>query len=60
MSDETTLHCYLHPERETLLRCNNCERPICTKCAVLTPRLPLQGMHPKPAKKFETAQATTW
>ena len=37
MADPETLFCYVHPDRETLLRCNNCERPICTKCAVLTP-----------------------
>ena len=37
MADPETLYCYIHPESETLLRCNNCERPICTKCAVLTP-----------------------
>jgi hypothetical protein len=29
--------CYNHPERETTLRCNRCERPICADCAVLTP-----------------------
>lgn len=29
--------CYNHPDRETMLRCNRCERPICTSCAVLTP-----------------------
>jgi hypothetical protein len=28
--------CYNHPNRETLLRCNRCDRPICTSCAVLT------------------------
>lgn len=28
--------CANHPERETLLRCNRCEKPICTECAVLT------------------------
>ncbi len=33
----TTLVCYNHPNRETMLRCNRCERPICTSCAVLTP-----------------------
>lgn len=33
----TALYCYNHPQRETLLRCNRCERPICTECAVLTP-----------------------
>ncbi len=32
-----TLYCYNHPQRATLLRCNNCNRPICTECAVLTP-----------------------
>ncbi|MCC7129759.1 MAG: hypothetical protein IT297_05105 [Anaerolineae bacterium] len=31
------LYCYNHPNVETSLRCNNCERPICPKCAVLTP-----------------------
>ena len=35
--DTKTLHCYNHPDRETMLRCNRCERPICTACAVLTP-----------------------
>jgi hypothetical protein len=32
-----TLYCYVHPNRETTLRCNNCERPICAQCAVRTP-----------------------
>ena len=32
-----TLYCYVHPSRETTLRCNNCERPICAQCAVRTP-----------------------
>jgi len=32
-----TLYCYVHPSRETSLRCNNCERPICAACAVRTP-----------------------
>lgn len=31
------LYCYNHPQRETQLRCNRCERPICSECAVLTP-----------------------
>jgi hypothetical protein len=34
---EPTLYCYVHPRRATLLRCNNCERPICISCAVHTP-----------------------
>jgi hypothetical protein len=32
-----TLYCYNHPNRETSLRCNNCNRPICASCAVRTP-----------------------
>jgi hypothetical protein len=32
-----TLYCYVHPNRETSLRCNRCERPICAQCAVRTP-----------------------
>jgi hypothetical protein len=31
------IFCYNHPDRETYLRCNRCNRPICTDCAVLTP-----------------------
>ena len=39
MTDTTTetLYCYVHPNRETALRCNNCNRPICASCAVRTP-----------------------
>lgn len=25
-------YCYRHPDRETLLSCSSCERPICTSC----------------------------
>jgi len=32
-----TLKCANHLGRETLLRCNRCEKPICVECAVLTP-----------------------
>jgi len=31
------LYCYVHPDRETTLRCNNCNRPICASCAIRTP-----------------------
>jgi MFS family permease len=34
--DPQVMYCYVHPDRETLLRCNRCERPICQSCAVLT------------------------
>jgi hypothetical protein len=33
----TTLYCYVHPDRETTLRCKRCERPICASCAQRTP-----------------------
>lgn len=31
------LHCYRHPDRETGLRCVQCNRPICGECAYVTP-----------------------
>jgi hypothetical protein len=38
MSEQTAIStCANHPNIETSLRCNRCEKPICTKCAVLTP-----------------------
>ena len=38
MSDtEPILYCVNHPNTETTLRCSRCEKPICAKCAVLTP-----------------------
>ena len=59
MTDDSILFCYVHPDRETLLRCNKCERPICTQCAVLTPT----GYRCKECirsqqKTFETAQSS--
>lgn len=36
-NENPKMYCYNHPQRETLLRCNRCERPICSECAVLTP-----------------------
>lgn len=34
---EHILYCANHPQTETTLRCNRCEKPICAKCAILTP-----------------------
>ncbi|MFN2147027.1 MAG: B-box zinc finger protein [Anaerolineales bacterium] len=34
---EQTLVCANHPNRETTLRCNRCEKPICAQCAIQTP-----------------------
>src|SRR4030065_902931 len=31
------IYCANHPSIETSLRCNKCEKPICAKCAILTP-----------------------
>ncbi len=36
-TESATLYCENHPHVETSLRCNRCEKLICTKCAVLTP-----------------------
>lgn len=36
-SPANVLYCANHPTTETTLRCNRCEKPICAKCAVLTP-----------------------
>ena len=51
------LYCANHPNQETLLRCNRCEKPICSKCAIQTPtgyrcRECVRGQQ----KNFETAQ----
>ena len=35
--DTASQYCYVHPNRDTSLRCNRCERPICANCAVRTP-----------------------
>lgn len=32
----TVTFCYRHPDTETGLRCNRCNKPICTKCAIRT------------------------
>jgi uncharacterized membrane protein YhaH (DUF805 family) len=31
------IYCANHPTVETSLLCNKCEKPICSKCAILTP-----------------------
>ena len=36
-TDDGSLFCYRHPSSETYIRCNRCDQPICTKCAVQTP-----------------------
>jgi hypothetical protein len=34
---DTPMFCANHPNRETTLRCNRCEKPICAQCAIQTP-----------------------
>src|SRR5262245_41026701 len=34
---QTRQTCYRHPDRETGVRCSNCERPICPDCMTSTP-----------------------
>jgi B-box zinc finger len=36
-ADTTPMTCAYHPGRPANLRCNRCDKPICSKCAVLTP-----------------------
>jgi hypothetical protein len=53
-----SLYCANHPQTETMLRCNRCEKPICSKCAVLTDtgyrcKECVRGQQ----KAFETAEA---
>lgn len=35
--EDFVLTCYRHPDRETALRCYNCQKPICMDCAKKTP-----------------------
>ncbi len=35
-SDLNVTYCEYHPNVESTLRCNRCEKPICPKCAILT------------------------
>ncbi|MCU0495957.1 MAG: hypothetical protein MUF87_01245 [Anaerolineae bacterium] len=37
IEQEQLTYCAVHPDRETGLRCNKCERYMCAQCAVLTP-----------------------
>jgi hypothetical protein len=51
------VYCANHPKTPTLLRCNRCNKPICSKCAIQTPtgyrcRECVRGQQ----KTFETAQ----
>lgn len=58
MTNSETLYCYIHPNRPTVLRCNRCERPICTEDAIRVPtgyRCP--NCVREQQKVFDTAQS---
>ena len=56
-----SLTCYIHPNRETRLRCSRCEKPICTSCAKLTPTgYRCKNCIRSQQKIFETAKATDY
>jgi hypothetical protein len=61
MEEIETMYCVNHPDRETLLRCNKCDQPICVQCAVQTPtgyrcKSCVRGQQ----KIFDTAQASDY
>jgi hypothetical protein len=39
-STQDEVYCYKHPKEQTNLSCGRCERPICTKCAIIGPAGP--------------------
>lgn len=59
MSEPAITYCANHPDVETNLRCNNCGKYICAKCAVRTPTgYRCQECVRGHQKKFETAVVT--
>lgn len=61
MTNSETLYCYIHPDRPTVLRCNRCERPICTEDAIRVPtgyRCP--NCVREQQKAFDTAQGSDY
>jgi hypothetical protein len=57
MTQEQKTYCEVHPDRETALRCNRCNRLMCTECAVLTPTgYRCKECIREQSKVFDTAQ----
>ena len=58
MSEDTlTTYCHYHPDIETSLRCNNCEKFICPKDAILTDTgYRCKDCVRQQQKKFDTAE----
>lgn len=40
LTSESAQFCFRHPKEATNLSCGRCERPICTKCAIIGPAGP--------------------
>jgi hypothetical protein len=60
-SQSLVMHCVNHPDRETLLRCNRCEQPICPQCAVLTPTgYRCKGCVNNQQRVFDTAKTSDY
>jgi membrane associated rhomboid family serine protease len=64
MSD--TPHCYRHPNRETLVSCSDCGRPICEDCMTFAPvgiRCPdhanVGAIKSSPARTMQNVRRTT-
>lgn len=50
-------YCFNHPQRETALRCNRCEKLICSRCAIHTPTgYRCKACIRSQQKTFDTAQ----
>jgi len=48
------MHCYRHPDRETMVTCSECGRPICTECMYFAPvgiRCPEHSGQPQGAQR---------
>ena len=63
---EDTPHCYRHPDRETLVSCSECGRPICEDCMTFAPvgiRCPdhanVGAVKPSPARTIQTVRRQT-
>jgi hypothetical protein len=58
MTTEQATYCEVHPDRETGLRCNRCNRLMCAECAVRTPTgYRCKECIREQSKVFDTAQA---
>ena len=63
---EDTPHCYRHPDRETLVSCSECGRPICEDCMTFAPvgiRCPdhanVGAVKPSPTRTIQTVRRQT-